>query len=261
MPRRTRLTRAAARLNGRQNAAETAMALAAQLRAARKRRGLSLGELGAKVDLTGARLSQILNGKGAGCALDVWFALGEALDLPFKVEFGRDRIEEPLDAGHLAIQELCLGLGRLTSRVRKFELPTKPDNPSYSIDVCLRDDVSRTLVIEECWNSFGNINASVRSTRRKVAEAQELAIAIGGESGPYAVAACWIVRDTRRNRELLRRYPQVFASAFPASSAAWVKVLTNAGVQPPTELGLVWCDLRVTRIFAWRQPSTIANGG
>ena len=71
-------------------------ALATQLQAARKRRGWSLNKLGAKIDLTGPRVSQILSGKGAGCAFDVWFALGEALDLPFKAEFGRDRIA-PLD--------------------------------------------------------------------------------------------------------------------------------------------------------------------
>jgi hypothetical protein len=47
------------------------------------------------VDLTGPRLSQIVNGKGAGCPLDVWFAMGQALELPFKAEFARDRAARP----------------------------------------------------------------------------------------------------------------------------------------------------------------------
>jgi hypothetical protein len=58
-------------------------------------------------------------------------------------------------------------------------------------------------MLNECWNTFGSINAAVRSTKRKVAETENLAVAIAGDSAPYRVAACWIVRDTKRNRELL----------------------------------------------------------
>ena len=89
--------------------------------------------------------------------------------------------------------------------------------------VCVRDDVLRLLNIEECWNSLGNINASVRSTRRKIAEAAQLAVALGGEGGAYRVHACWIVRDTRRNREIVARYPDLFATVFPGSSRQWVR--------------------------------------
>ena len=112
--------------------------------------------------------------------------------------------------------------------------------------------VQRVLIIEECWNSFGNINAGVRSTRRKVAEAEQLAVALGG-ARPYRVAVCWILRDTRRNREILARYPEVFASVFTGSSRAWVAALTQGGAEIPTEPGLVWCDVRATRVFAWRR--------
>ena len=170
----------------------------------------------------------------------------------FKAEFARDRLEEPLDAGHLLIQELALRLSRQLGVGRAFELPTKPANPALSIDVCLRDDPRRLLVIEECWNSFGNINASVRSTRQKIAQAEDLAVSIGGVEGPYRVAACWIVRDTRRNREILARYPEVFATTFTGASMQWVQALTRSDAMLPQELGLVWCDLRATRVFAWR---------
>jgi hypothetical protein len=151
------------------------------------------------------------------------------------------------------MQELALRLGRETGRARTFELPTRPANPSHSIDVCLRDDAQRFLIIEECWNMFGNINASVRSTRRKIAEAAELAVAVGGDEGLYRVAAVWIVRDTWRNREILARYPEVFSSAFTGSSRGWVRALSVGGA-PPEEMGLVWCDVRATRLFTWRRP-------
>lgn len=161
--------------------------------------------------------------------MEVWFALAQALGVHLKVEFGRDPVQEPDDAGHLAIQELALRLGRPTGRARTFELPTRPANPSLSIDVCLRDDPQRMLIIEECWNSFGNINESIRSTRRKFAEAERLAVAIGGDQGAYRIAAVWIVRDTRRNREIVARYPEVFAAAFTGSSRHWGECLGHRG--------------------------------
>lgn len=186
--------------------------------------------------------------------METWFALATALRLPLRVEFGRDPVHEPGDAGHLKVQELMLRLARQTGRARMFELATRPTDPSYSIYVCTRDNRQRVLFIEECWNTFGNITASVRSTRRKLAEAERLAVAIGGETGPYRVAAVWTVRDTRRNREILARYPEVFAAAFTGSSRQWVTALTTTDARPPTELGLVWCDGDATRLFSWRKP-------
>jgi hypothetical protein len=181
-----------------------------------------------------------------------WFALSVALDTPLRLDFGRDALEQPADAGHLAIQELMLRLARKLGIDRHFELPTRPADPALSVDDCWRDDRRMVLLLNECWNTFGNINASVRATVRKMSEADQLAASIGGDAGPYRVAACWIVRDTRRNRELIGRYPQVFATAFPGSSAAWVRALTEADAPIPNLPGLVWCDLRATRVLAWR---------
>jgi hypothetical protein len=109
----------------------------------------------------------------------------------------------------------------------------------------------------ECWNTFGDLGAAIRSTNRKRAEVAELAIAIGGDR-PHRVFSCWVVRDVERNRQLVARYPELFASTFPGSSSLWVKSLTESAVpdprsDPPTALGLVWCDARATRLFAWRK--------
>ena len=254
MPRRTRNSRSSAVLEGRRLATSQAVELGTRIRDARKRRRWSLQTLADKVGLTPSRVSQVERGRGSGASLEVWLALAQALGIHLKVEFGRDPVQEPDDAGHLAIQELALRLGRRTGRARTIELPTRPANPGLSIDVCLRDDTQRVLIIEECWNTFGNINESIRSTRRKVAEAQQLAVAIGDDDGPYRVAAIWIVRDTRRNREILARYPEVFAAAFTGPSRQWLKALTTRDGSVPGEMGLVWCDLRATRLFAWRKP-------
>jgi hypothetical protein len=111
----------------------------------------------------------------------------------------------------------------------------------------------RWLVLVEAWNTFGDVGASVRSTDRKLAEAEDLATALWGERG-HLVAGCWVVRSTRANRALFARYPELFATRFPGSSVGWLATLTT-GWRPPVRPGFVWCDVGATRLFAARRPS------
>ena len=239
-------------VDGRKLAKAAAMRLGSWVRQARTRRGWTQRTLGEKAGLSRSQIGYIEAGNGTGTPSRTWYALSVALDTPLRFDFGRDALEKPADAGHLAIQELMLRLAHNLKISRTFELPTRPADPALSIDVGWRDDQRRVLIINECWNTFGNINAAVRSTHRKIAEADQLAATIGGEQAIYRVAACWIVRDTRRNRELVARYPEVFAAAFPASSTSWVRALTVAEAPVPDQPGLVWCDLAATRLFARR---------
>ena len=237
--------------------------LGADLRAARMRRQLTQAQLGSTVGLARSTVSDLERGWGGGHTLDTWQRLALAVDRPMRIELRRDPREEPADAGHLAIQELLLRFGRRAGYHRSFELSTRPSDPSRSTDVGLRDDRARLLILVECWNTFGDLGAAVRSTNRKLAEAAELAIATGGER-PHRVAGCWVVRDLPRNRQLVARYPELFASRFPGSSARWVRALTEpAGAagrhDPPAELGLVWCDARATRLYAWRRTAATAR--
>lgn len=226
--------------------------LGEQIASARRWRGWAQRELAAKVGIDQTRQSQIELGRGGGAPADLWFTLAAALELPFRMEFGRDPRQELEDGRHLEMQEFMLRLGRQTGFGRTFELSSKPSSPAYSVDVGLRDDRRRLLVLEECWNTFANLGASVRSTRRKVVEVEALAVASGGERGPHQVAAVWVVRDTPRNREVLARYPEIFESTFTGDSRAWVRALTDPNTEPPTELGLVWCDPRRARLLPWR---------
>jgi transcriptional regulator with XRE-family HTH domain len=240
-----------ARITGAVKATEAAIALGHAVRVSRKRRRMMQQTLAARVGISQARLADVEAGRAAGAPLEVWFSLAEALDRPFRAEFLRDRLEEPLDAGHLSMQELVLRLGRVAGYEGRFELATRPADPSRSTDVVLVHRRGRQMVLVECWNSFGNIGAAARSSDRKLAEARAAAIALGGDVGPYGVSTCWVVRDTRRNRELLARYPHLFEARLPGSSAAWVAALTR-GESPPAQPGLVWSDASATRLFARR---------
>src|SRR4051794_27443966 len=224
--------------------------LGAEVHGLRERRGWTRIELGRRAGLGRMVIGRLERGVGA-VDLDGLIRISVACDQPLTVSFGRDRLEAPADAGHLAIQELVLRLGRAGAFQASFELPTKPAEPWRSADVVLTDDAAHRLVVAECWNTIGDVGAAARSSERKRAEAEQLA---HGRWGPEVeVGLVWIVRATARNRMLLARYPEVFARRFPGSSRGWVMTLTS-GDQPPTNPGLVWCDVAATRFFAWRRP-------
>lgn len=226
-----------------------------KIKAARRRRRWIQKELGRRAELGQQTISQMERGDGATLSLAAWKRVAIVLSLPLELRIGRDMLEPPADAGHLALQELVLRLGRAAGYGRTFELPTRSTDPMRSTDVGLVDHRRRLLVRVECVNSFGDIGNSVRSSDRKEREAEGLAISLGhGE--PYSVHACWVIRSTRRNREILARYPEIFASRFTAQSRAWVQALT-VGNNPPGEPGLVWSDVAATRLFDWRRSSII----
>jgi transcriptional regulator with XRE-family HTH domain len=227
-----------------------------KIRAARLRRQWTQAELARRSGLTQPTVSRMERGEGSTLSLATWQRVALVLDLPFEIKLGRDALELPADAGHLAIQDLILRLGRTHGHGRTFELQTRSSDPMRSTDVGLVDHKRRRLVRVECVNSFGNIGDAVRSSDRKGREAEGLAISLGhGE--PYSMHECWVIRSTRRNREILTRYPEIFASRFTGSSRAWVQALAT-GCEPPREPGLVWCDTAPTRLFDWRHDSVDA---
>lgn len=225
--------------------------LGADLRAARNRRRLTQEQLAKRAGISRSSASRIERGLGGGQTIDTWQRLALGAGVPLLVRLQRDALEDTADAGHLAMQELILRLGRPMAAGRSFELPSRSSEPWRSSDVGLRVDRLRQLWLIECWNSIGDIGAGARSSSRKVAEAAAMAVAVGGER-PYAVRSCWVLRDTRRNRALVQRYPEVFAVRFPGSSRGWVEAFTKAAAPPP-EPGLIWCDRSTTRLFAWRR--------
>ncbi len=223
----------------------------ASVRGARLRRRLTQASLGERVGLNRMSISRAERGRGGALTLDAWQRIGLALGMPLTVTLQRDPQQEPQDAGHLAIQELVLQLGRLAGYRGLFELPTKPAEPWRSIDVGLADDRRRRLLVVECWNTIGDVGASARTSARKLAEADALASLRWGERS-HSTGLVWVVRATARNRQLVARYPEVFAARFPGSSTAWARALT-AGTEPPEQPGLVWASVDGKRIYPWRR--------
>lgn len=240
-----------------------AIALGQTVRAARLRLGLTQSQVGVRVGVQQSWISRIELGHGGPVAMDLWVALGVELGRPLAISFSKPLGEtlDLADAGHLAMQECLLELARATGRDSTFELPTRPADPRYSIDVCARDPRHRVLMIEEAWNTFGDLGLAIRNTNRKTAEATDLAATID-DGPPYRVATVWIVRSSATNRALVARYPQVFRSAFAGSSRGWARALTT-GDAPPVQPGLVWLDPASGQISEWRRgsPGAASPGG
>jgi transcriptional regulator with XRE-family HTH domain len=230
---------------------EQSARLSGELRESRRRRRLTQKQLGERVGLVQSAISDIERGHGGGYSLDAWQSLFLALDRPLLVDARRDPQGELRDASHLAIQELILRGASSAGFSGTFELPVRPGLSRHSVDVFLRSDERRLLVVCEAWNSFGDLGAGVRSFAWKLGQAEQLATALPGEEG-YAVRGCWVIRATIANRGLIRRYPSIFSTRFPGSSLAWWRALTS-GCDPPAEPGLVWCDRGAERLFPVRR--------
>ena len=238
-------------LAGDREAQRAAATLGLDLRRTRHRRRLTLAQLASRVGVGPTRLHELEMGHGATAPLALWFAIGAALGRPFAAGFSRDSVSpgEPADAGHLAAQELVLGLARALGRTGLFELSTRGrSRDGGSVDVGLRDDAHRALILVEIWNMTDDLGAASRSSHRKVAEAADLAAFRG-----YRVAWCWLLVDTAANRALVRRFPEVLRAQFTGSSLAWVRCLLE-GARPPERPGVAWIDPRTGRITPLRLP-------
>lgn len=229
------------------------------LRESRLRRGLTQRAVAKRADVSRSTVQRVEGGRSENVTIDSLQRTALAVGRPLRIELAPDAQREPVDAGHLRVQELVVRLGSSVGHVVLPEMPVGRAGSWRSTDVALRSDRRRWLLIVECWNTIGDVGAAYRGTSRKVADGEEYAAGRWGDV-PHVVSACWVVRATARNRALVARYPALFAARFPGSSRAWVRALTE-GTEPPREAGLVWCDVAATRLYAWRRPPAPRAGG
>lgn len=221
--------------------------------ATRRRRRLKQEDVSARIGVSRARYAELERGEGDSAPLSTWVKIGIALGRPLAVGFSRDLsgATEPADAGHLAAQELVLRLARANGRRSNVELATRPSNPAAWADVVQRDDRLRALILVEIVNRSGNLGADLRSTDRKLAELDGLAVLAGGDGPPYAVTGGWLLVDTAGNRALVARFGEVLRTRFPGSSSRWARALAE-GTSPPDQAAIAWIDPRAGRIYPLR---------
>ncbi len=231
-----RARRATSRLVGQREARAIAANLGRDARATRKRRRLTQAALARLVDLTQSEISRLELGQGAATSIEMWVAIGVALRRPLAIGFSRDVVDPLQDAGHLAAQELVIGLAGAAGWRPAFEVAGEPGRSGISSDVVL-DGLHGVSVLVEIWNRLDDLGAAVRSSDRKLAVARQRA-------GPnQRVESLWLLTDTAANREIVRRYPAILRARFGSSSSAWIRAVT-VGTSPPSTAGLAWVDVR-----------------
>jgi transcriptional regulator with XRE-family HTH domain len=226
--------------------------LGRDVRRARREHRLTQAQLARRVGLHQTQISRIELGHGEHAPLSTWVSIGVVLGRPLAASFSRPlgHSREPVDAGHLAMQEYLVRRAREFGRTATVEVPTRPSVAADVVDVLLVDRMNRVMILVEAWNTFGDLGAAIRTTRRKAADLADRG-ASQDRGGPYRVAAVWVVRDSATNRSLVARYPGILRSAFVGSSRHWVRALDDAA-RAPDDAGLIWFDGAGVSLRQWR---------
>jgi hypothetical protein len=64
--------------------------------------------------------------------------------------------------------------------------------------------------------------------------------------------ACFVLRATRRNRDLVRAHQNFFGARFPGSAQAWLDSLTNPDAPLPEQPALIWITVNGAVLPPWR---------
>jgi transcriptional regulator with XRE-family HTH domain len=241
-PRRRRANRTT-RI-GWQRADVLAHRLGVALREYRNEIGMTQRVVGERAGIAQTEVSRLERGLGARTSLQTWSACGAAVGHPLVGYFERvSSTDQPRDIEHLRRQSLLISLAELGgwSAVPEAALPDDGPRPR-SVDVLLARPSRREMAIVEVWDLLTDGGAAMRGLEAKVIAWRARL------GGTWRVRGLFVVRATRRNRQLIRDLRPLFEARFPASSTAWLSCLTDSATPLPDADGLVWSDVAGTKL-------------
>lgn len=184
------------------------------------------------------------------------FAVGGALDVWVKQT---SAATPPRDAVHLRNQELIIRLskpGDWTSLPEEFI--DRDARTSRAADVLLErraqaNAKQREYALWSVTDWIEDAGAVVRDFTRRLAAIDRYAVArmLGDEPVPNT-SGCWLVRATRRNRQLIAEHRNFFRARFPGSGRAWLASLSNPGAPVPKQPALIWVSVKGDRLLPAR---------
>jgi hypothetical protein len=219
-----------------------AESLGKALRNARTNRLLTQAGAADVAGLSQSCWSALERGHGAAASMRVWERAGDAVQSDLRAYLERSSAADaPRDAVHLKNQELLARLSEGGGWTAQAEWSL---GGAGVADIVLRRASETALM--ELWNWFADVGDAFRSWDRKLER-------IGaGTAGSSLVAGCWVIRATRRNRDLLAAHRTIFAARFPGSGMAWLPALRDPTRPMPKKPALLWVSVDGTRVFAPR---------
>jgi len=229
--------------------------LGAALREARRASGRLQREASVEAGVSQPRFSELERGLGASASLATWTAAAEALGeqlVAFLEHVSGGSL--PRDYEHLKRQQLVVSAAMRGGWEPTPESPIDPNAlRSRSIDVFLARRYRREAAAVEIWDWFNDVGAAMRGLDDKVAAVRRgLGPDADGDNEAWRVRGLWVVRGTRRNRELVRELHDLVASKFAGSAIAWLAALEDPAAAMPASTGLLWTDVKGTRLIAGR---------
>ncbi len=245
MPNRSRRRAGTARLTGRRRAEYLALRMGVSLQDRRKALPLRQADLADRAGVSQAWVSRMERGLGRSASMETWASVAVAAgsqlacfleDLP-----GASR---PRDYEHLKRQQLVLNAARSGGWTGRAEARLDPWPRSRSVDILLERRARAEVVVTEIWDFFEDVGGSWRSLDGKMETVRR-------DQPACTVSGLFVVRGTRRNRQLVQEFGSMFRERFPASAVAWLRALTTSAPMP-REPGLLWTDVPGTRLIPAR---------
>ena len=222
-----------------ERADQLASALGRGLKDARHRQDISQRVASSRAGLSQTAWSRLEAGAGARVSLRVLVRASWAVDADLHAYLeAATATHQPRDAVHLRHQELVARIARGGGWTAVPELHVAG---AGFADVGLRR--SERLALVEIWTWLADVGDAFRSWDRKLRRAADTG---------FDASGCWVLRATRRNRQLVADHATIFAARFPGKGAAWLAALSTRDEPMPAAPALLWVSVRGDRLFAAR---------
>ena len=237
----------AAARRGRTRAEAVTRRIGFGLKDARLAQGLRQADVASGAGITQPYYSRIERGLELGAAIETLCACAAALNVQLAafVE-AMPGASLPRDIEHLRRQNLIVSTSAGGGWTGIPEASVDPGRWSRSIDVLLRRDARREAAVVEIWDLLLDGGEAMRGLASKVLALREQ---LGAE---WRVQGLLVVRGTHRNRGLVRELRELFAARYPASSAEWLKALSDKATPMPNAGGFAWTTVDGTKLAAAR---------
>lgn len=218
------------------------------LRDARRAQGIRQIDVATAAGLAQPHYSRIERGVERGASLLALTACASALDVQLAAFIeALPGASLPRDIEHARRQSLLIELAASGGWSAAPEAALHNDGPRpRSIDVLLTRVARREAAVVEIWDLLLDVGDAMRGHEAKVLETRR-------RLGPdWHVHGLFLLRQTHRNRALVRDLAPLINARFPAPSRRWLRSLTDPSVPMPDAAGFAWTSVRGDRLIAAR---------